>query len=276
MELRVVESSPQTPNMQRLVLTAPELGDFAYRPGQDVMLMVDGDGNRPVRRRYTIRALDPARQLLTLNVVRHSEGPGERWVRTAEPGVTVEGIGPRGKISPAPDADWHLFIGDESSLPAIFAMAESLPPEATATVILEVPGAADEQELRAQAPVQLSWLHRDGRPAGEPDALVAAAQAVPIPAGRQAHAYLFGEARVVSALRDVLAGARARAAARSRPRPTGAAARRTRATASRPGTAERRTPAEQRRPPRVRPPRVGPPGVTRPQTTGRRLMASQW
>lgn len=206
MELRVVESSPQTPSMQRLVLTAPELGDFDYRPGQDVMLMVDGDGNRPVRRRYTIRSLDPARQLLTLNVVRHSDGPGERWVRAAQPGVTVEGIGPRGKISPAPDADWHLFIGDESSLAAIFAMAESLPPEAAATIILEVPAAADEQELRAQAPVRLTWLHRDGRAAGEPDALVAAAQAVPIPAGRQAHAYLFGEARVVSALRDALAG----------------------------------------------------------------------
>jgi NADPH-dependent ferric siderophore reductase len=206
MELRVVESRSQTPNMQRLVLTAPELGDFDYRPGQDVMLMVDGDGSRPVRRRYTIRALDPGRRLLTLNVVRHSDGPGERWVRAAEPGVTVEGIGPRGKISPAPDADWHLFIGDESSLAAIFAMAESLPPEATAAVILEVPGAADEQELRAQAAVQLTWLHRDGGPAGEPDALVAAASAAAIPAGRRAHAYLFGEARVVSALRDVLAG----------------------------------------------------------------------
>ncbi len=203
MDLTVVESRAVTPNMQRLVLTAPELGDFAYKPGQDVMLMVDGDGSRPVRRRYTIRALDPGKQLLTLDIVRHGQGPGERWVLAAASGVTVEGIGPRGKISPVPDADWHLFVGDESGLAAIFAMAESLPPHASATVILEVPEAADEQELRPQAPVELTWLHRGGRPAGEPDALVAAAAAVPLLAGRR-HAYVIGEARVVSALREAL------------------------------------------------------------------------
>jgi NADPH-dependent ferric siderophore reductase len=203
MQLEVVESRAVTPNMQRLVLTAPELGDFGYLPGQDVMLLVDMEGNRPVRRRYTIRALDRARQLLTLDIVRHSEGPGERWIRAAAPGVTVEGIGPRGKISPAPETDWHLFIGDDSSLAAIFAMAESLPPEATATVILEIPEPADEQELRPRAPVQLSWLHRLDRAAGQPDALVSAASAVLIPDGRP-HAYLLGEARVVLALREVL------------------------------------------------------------------------
>jgi NADPH-dependent ferric siderophore reductase len=203
MQLTVVASGPVSPSLQRLLLTAPELGDFGYRPGQDVMLLVDRDGDRPVRRRYTIRALDPGRQLLTLDIVRHAQGPGEQWVRAAAPGVTVDAVGPRGKISPVPDADWHLFVGDESGLAAIFAMVESLPPQASATVILEVPEPADEQELRAQAPVKLTWLHRQGRPAGEPDALVAAAAAVTIPAGRP-HAYLIGEARVVSALRETL------------------------------------------------------------------------
>lgn len=203
MQLEVVESRAVTPNMQRLLLTAPELAGFEHVPGQDVMLLVDVAAGRPVRRRYTIRALDRARRLLTLDIVRHSEGPGERWVRAAAPGVTVEGVGPRGKISPAPDTDWHLFMGDDSSLAAIFAMAESLPPEATATVILEVPEPADEQELRPHAPVQLTWLHRRGRPAGRPDALLPAASAVVIPGGRP-HAYLLGEARVVLALREVL------------------------------------------------------------------------
>ena len=203
MQLTVVDSHLVTPHMQRVVLTAPELRSFEYLPGQDVMLLVDMAGDRPVRRRYTIRALDRGNQLLTLDVVRHSGGPGERWIRAAAAGVTVEGIGPRGKISPAPHTDWHLFIGDDSSLAAIFAMTESLPPYATATVILEVPEPEDAQQLRPHAPVQLTWLHRRGRPAGQPDALVSAATAVPIPAGRP-HAYLLGEARVVLALRQVL------------------------------------------------------------------------
>src|ERR1022692_4246143 len=125
--LEVVESGPLTPHMQRLRLTAPQLAGFGYAPGQDVMLLVDVEGNRPVRRRYTIRALDTASQTLTLDVVLHGDGPGERWVRAARPGDTIEGIGPRGKITTAEGADWHLFVGDEAALPAIFAMAESLP-----------------------------------------------------------------------------------------------------------------------------------------------------
>jgi NADPH-dependent ferric siderophore reductase len=203
MQLTVVDSRLVTPHMQRVVLTAPELRSFEYLPGQDVMLLVGTAGGRPVRRRYTIRALDRAHQLLTLDVVRHSDGPGERWIRAAATGVTVEGIGPRGKISPAPHTDWHLFIGDDSSLAAIFAMTESLPPDTTATVILEVPEPADAQRLRPHAPVQLTWLHRRGRPAGQPEALVSAASAVTIPVGRP-HAYVLGEARVVLALREVL------------------------------------------------------------------------
>ena len=203
MQLEVVESRLVTPHMQRVVLTAPELAGFEHLPGQDVMLLVGAEGGRPVRRRYTIRALDRGRRLLTLDVVRHSDGPGERWIRAAARGVRVEGIGPRGKISPAPHTDWHLFIGDDSSLAAIFAMTESLPPDATATVIIEVPEPADAQELRPHAPVQLTWLHRRGRPAGQPDALVSAASAVPVPDGRP-HAYLLGEARVVLALRQAL------------------------------------------------------------------------
>ena len=206
MQLTVTSSGAVTPNMQRLVLTAPELAGLRYRPGQDVMLLVDRDGGRPVRRRYTIRELDHGQRLLTLDIVRHGEGPGERWVRAAEPGSMVECIGPRGKISPVPDADWHLFAGDESSLAAVFAMARSLPAGSAATVILEVPEAADEQPLDAAAPVEITWLHRDGGPAGEPGALAGAISAVPLPAGRP-HAYLMGEARVVSALREAL-GAR--------------------------------------------------------------------
>src|SRR5439155_67111 len=87
MQLEVVDSRPLSPGMQRLVLTAPELAGLQYRPGQDMMLMVAVDGDRPVRRRYTIRALDPARRLLTLDVVRHAGGPGERWVAAARPGA---------------------------------------------------------------------------------------------------------------------------------------------------------------------------------------------
>ena len=134
MRLEVVSNDQLTPHLQRLVLTAPELGSFSYQPGQDVMLMVDIDGDRPVRRRYTIRAVDPAECLVTLGIVRHDDGPGERWIRAARPGGQIEGIAPRGKVFPSADAAWHLFAGDFSALPAFFAMAGSLPAQTRATV----------------------------------------------------------------------------------------------------------------------------------------------
>ena len=211
MRLEIVSNDQLTPHMQRLVLTAPELGSFSYQPGQDVMLMVAVDGNRPVRRRYTIRDLDPARQRLTMDIVRHGDGPGESWVRAARPGDTIEGIGPRGKIFPAQDADWHLFAADESGLAAVFAMVSSLPAGTRAIAALEIPEPADEQPLDAKAHVDLRWLPRsagDGAgaipPAGDPERLAGALAAVRLPDGH-GHAYLFGEAKVVLALREMVA-----------------------------------------------------------------------
>jgi NADPH-dependent ferric siderophore reductase len=99
---------------------------------------------------------------------------------------------------------WHLFAGDFSALPAYFAMAGSLPAGQRATVILEVPGPADEQELKAAADVELTWLHADGRPPGDPAALAAALADVTLPP-QAGHAYLAGEARLVLALREALA-----------------------------------------------------------------------
>ena len=204
MQLEVVDSAALGPDMQRLVLTAPELAGLQHQPGQDMMLMVAVDGDRPVRRRYTIRALDHERRLLALDVVRHAGGPGERWVAAARPGDRVEGIGPRGKIFLAEAADWHLFIGDDSALPAYLAMAGALPAGALALLILEVPGPGGEQDLVTAADAEVTWLHRDGGPAGDPAALVAAAAEVTLPPGR-GHAYLAGEATVVLRLREALA-----------------------------------------------------------------------
>jgi len=204
LQFEVVTSRQLSPHVQRIELTAPELEGFSYQPGQDVMLLVAADGNRPVRRRYTIRRLDFTQRLLTLDVVLHGAGPGERWVRSARPGDRIEGIGPRGKISPSLEADWHLFMGDESAMPAILAMTESLPGDSDATIVLEVPDPEDEQDFSAAARTRLSWLHRLGGPAGEPRVLAAEAAEVELPPG-SGHAYLFGEAKVVLRLREVLA-----------------------------------------------------------------------
>ena len=203
LHFEVTSTASLTPHMQRIELTAAELDGFRYMAGQDVMLLVAADGHKPVRRRYTIRYLDAAARILTIDVVLHGDGPGERWVRSARPGDRIEGIGPRGKIVANPADDWHLYMGDEAALPAILAMTESLPGDADATLVLEIPEADDEQEVLAAARTRVSWLHRLGRPSGDPTGLAAEAAEVELPPGN-GHAYLLGEAKVVLAMREVL------------------------------------------------------------------------
>jgi NADPH-dependent ferric siderophore reductase len=205
-DLEVLFTSSFTPTMRRVRVTAPELADFSYEPGQDLMLDVPTEGNS-FRRRYTIRAFDPDIPALDLDFVLHGDGPAATWAASAQPGDHIEAIGPRGKVIVDPDAEWHLFAGDDSAIPASLAMAESLASPDGAIVILEVDGAADHQEARMpdgrEIPVQ--WLHRAGADPASGANLVAALEAVALPAGR-GHAYLAGELGVVAAMRQALLG----------------------------------------------------------------------
>ncbi len=203
--LEVTESFRVTPVMQGLRLRAEGLEALAPLPGQDLMVAVPAEGDTTYRRRYTIRRFDPAASEVELQIVRHEEGPGGRWATSVEVGDWVEAIGPRGKITLVDDADWHLFAGDESGLPAVLAMTEALRAGGRAQAVLEVPTAADQQtpHLAEGALVDLHWLHRGDTAPGRPEALLEALGALELPAGR-GHAYLTGELRVVSAMRQLL------------------------------------------------------------------------
>jgi NADPH-dependent ferric siderophore reductase len=192
-----------TPAMQRVRLTADGLEDVQVDPGQDLMVAVPAEGQQHFRRRYTIRRLDRDARAVDLDIVLHGDGPGARWAAGVRPGDRVEAIGPRGKITLAPDADWHLFAGDESALPATFAMAEALPAGSVAVVVLEVAGPQEQQDLRSPADIRLHWLHRGSAEAKDGSALVDAVAAAELPPGR-GHCYLAGELKTVAALRRSL------------------------------------------------------------------------
>ncbi len=169
------------------------------------MIVVDTSGGRIIRRRYTIRRFDAAAQLLDLQIIMHTGGPGARWARGLQVGDQIEALGPRGKITLATGVDWHLFIGDDVAIPGVAAMAEALPAGARAMVQAEVAEADEEQPIDAANGVDLSWtwLHRDGRQPNDPSALLAALSEIELPAG-PGHAYVAGEAFVVAALRAAL------------------------------------------------------------------------
>ncbi|MFC7546024.1 siderophore-interacting protein [Plantactinospora sp. GCM10030261] len=156
----------------------------------------------PRLRAYTVRAWDPAAGELAIDVVHHGdEGVAGPWAAAARPGDAVLFLGPGGAYAPDPAADWHLFVGDESALPAIAASVERLPAGVTAYVFAEVAGPAEEQPLHSVAEVEIRWLHREDRPVGE--RLLAAVRAWEFPAG-DVHAFVHGEATFVREFRRLL------------------------------------------------------------------------
>ncbi len=129
----------------------------------------------PHTRTYTVRWVDEAAGELAIDFVIHGdEGLAGPWAASAQPGDALVFTGPGGGYNPDPAADWYLFAGDESALPAIGASIESLPEDARGLAFLEVDGDADIQAIAAPAGVELRWLLRGGVPAGASELLVTA------------------------------------------------------------------------------------------------------
>ncbi len=126
---------------------------------------------RPAMRSYTVRHYDPVRHELDIDFVLHPEGGvAADWAKFAQPDDHLIVVGPSPAYLPDPAIPAHVLLGDETALPAIGAMLDHLPASAAVTAIVEIAGAAEEQLLGAD----ITWLHRDGRPAGSPDLLLAA------------------------------------------------------------------------------------------------------
>lgn len=200
--LEVVDTGPLSPTMQRMVLTAPGLGGLRYVAGQDLMLRVPRADGKVTNRRYTIRSFDAALRAVTVDVSLHGAGPGTDWIRAARVGDRIDAVGPRGKVTPRLEADWHLFIGDETGMPGALAMIEALPSASTVKALLEIDTPADEQELatRAEQQLELRWLHRLGHSVpGDLAPLQEALTDIALPAG-SGHVYIAAEASVVRSI----------------------------------------------------------------------------
>jgi NADPH-dependent ferric siderophore reductase len=193
----VTHAEALTPRMRRITLAVESLGPT--RPAQDIELVLADTAGRKVKRRYTIRRQHSADERIDIDALLHGHGPGAQWAATVTPGDPVSFFGPRGRLT-IPDVDWHLFVVDESALPALAAISEALPVGTSAQAVVEVDGSADEVALPG---VEVRWLHRGDRPAGTSELLSDALAAITPPAGT-GQGYLLGESRVIGALRPQL------------------------------------------------------------------------
>jgi NADPH-dependent ferric siderophore reductase len=201
--LNVVEAHDVTPRMRRVTLTGADLGEMDYKPGQDVVLALPQGENLTARRHYTIRRLDRAAKRLDIDFVLHGDSPAGNWARDVRPGDAVDAQGPRGRVVLNPDADWHVFCGDETCIPAIFHMLETLSPGARAWAFIEIADAAEKQAVLTKAALVLEWIERDGAQPGPNSLVFDRLRAFRLPAGR-GHFYLVGETSNVRAWRHDL------------------------------------------------------------------------
>lgn len=160
----------------------------------------------PVTRTYTVRHVDEAARRIAIDFVVHGdEGIAGPWAAAATPGERIVLAGPGGAYAPDPTADWHLFAGDESALPAIASALEALPAEATGAAFVEVAGPEEELPLSAPPGLDLHWVHRGSAPAGTSSALAEAVAAGTEPwRDGRVHAFVHGEREAVKALRDIV------------------------------------------------------------------------
>jgi NADPH-dependent ferric siderophore reductase len=200
-----------SPSFLRVTFTGPDMADFASN-GFDqrikVMLPLPGRGiddcptdpdwygawrGLPVERQmplrtYTIRALRPELGEVDVDFVLHgATGPASAWAETAAVGDEIVLIGPNARFpGPTGGFEWHppvdasglLVAGDETAVPAICAIVETLPAGQQARVLLEVPTAADALDVVVPDGVQITWLPRwpdDGSEPSPRGALLTAA-----------------------------------------------------------------------------------------------------
>jgi NADPH-dependent ferric siderophore reductase len=154
-------------------------------------------------RSYTARRQDPVTGEVDVDFVLHGDGPAAAWAAAAGPGALlgIAGSGPLG-FTPAPKV---LLAADETALPAVARILAVVPPGTGGTALLEVAGAAEEQDLTAPAGLDLRWLHRGVTPPGESTLLVDAVAAMDRPDG-PVFAWVGAESAAVRAVRSDLRG----------------------------------------------------------------------
>ncbi|MEU6077962.1 siderophore-interacting protein [Micromonospora sp. NPDC047074] len=235
---RVVAARRIGASLIRVTLGGPELADFAGggrdqsvslflpHPGQPEPVLPVAEGDdwfgayramdadvRAVMRSYTIREQRPERAEVDIDFVSHGDtGPASRWARHALPGDRVVLLGPAVQdnrsvcFRPPTGTDSVLLVADETALPAAAGILAWLPAGTRVRAWIEVPDAADIQELPSAAQAEVSWIVRGATAPGS-SLLADAVRAARLSPGSP-YAWVAGESSMVRSVRRHLVAER--------------------------------------------------------------------
>ncbi|MEU8850574.1 siderophore-interacting protein [Streptomyces sp. NPDC048564] len=179
-----------------------ELGDGWWQGWRELP-----DDVRAVMRSYTLRALRRNPDEIDIDFVLHEPaGPASHWASRAAAGDRVLLLGPAIadnraiRFRPPQDTDLVVIWGDETAVPAVSAILETLPAGTRARVWLEVHDARDIQDLATEAEAEITWLvEEDG---------LDAVRAAELPPAERPYVWIAGESGRVKALRRHFVGER--------------------------------------------------------------------
>ncbi|MEU5767438.1 siderophore-interacting protein [Streptomyces asoensis] len=176
-----------------------ELGDGWWQGWRELP-----DDVRAVMRSYTLRALRRDALGYTTGIdidfVLHTPaGPASAWAARAAAGDRVVLLGPAVadnraiRFRPPADTDLIVLWGDETALPAIASILESLPAGQRVRVWLEAHDVGNVRELTTAADAEITWV------VGESS--VDALREARLPAAGHPYVWIAGESGCVKALR---------------------------------------------------------------------------
>lgn len=159
----VLRKEQISPNMLRITVGGPGLDGYPEdQDGAYLKLRLaepSADRDKPLLRTYTVRYYRQDERELDIDFVMHDvDGPAANWARACVPGEEIVTSGPGPKKIADHGADWHLFAGDMSALPAIGANLEALPRDAVGYALIEVIDESDQQTIDAPDGMQFRWL----------------------------------------------------------------------------------------------------------------------
>lgn len=220
-ELVVLRSERVTPGMLRVVLGGPDVAEFEHHVPDERVKLVFPDPDtgllRPPRRgadastldwprpfpptrEYSIRRHDAVAGEVSIDFVLHPGGLASNWAESAEPDDRLWVVGPRPGVVVPPEFTFQLLLADQTGLPALARWLDVLPPGVRAQAVIQVPDAAERQDLAVRSGVTVRWLLEDD-PGHTVDALGDALAAAELPDDEHVYLWAAGEAAAMKPIR---------------------------------------------------------------------------
>ncbi|EPL9569641.1 siderophore-interacting protein [Providencia rettgeri] len=155
-----------TEKMRRITLSGDDVDKFlddlrAYEPASWVKVFFPWKDSL-AGRAYTISGINKSNRTIDIDMVLHGDGPASRWAEDALIGDKLGFAGPcSGGFKPLPETGWLLLLGDETALPAMCRILDSLTEPMPVFWFAEVSSEKEIQTLNYPDLIVNSWLIRD-------------------------------------------------------------------------------------------------------------------